>query len=93
MTYGLMYAKDAYFNAGRVEVSPELSALLAESRASESIETRKQVFAKIQRIVMEQALVAPIAFTFEIVAMSSKVKGYKSNLLGKAKYEFLSMDS
>jgi peptide/nickel transport system permease protein/peptide/nickel transport system substrate-binding protein len=91
MTYGLMYAKDAYFNAGRVEVSPELSALLGESRASESIETRKQVFAKIQRIVMEQALVAPIAFQFEMDALGARVKGYKPNLLGKPKYEFISL--
>ncbi len=91
MTYGLMYAKDAYFNAGRVEVSPELSTLLQESRASENIETRKQVFAKIQRIVMEQGLVAPLAFTLEFNAISKKVQGYKPNLLGKPKYEFLSM--
>jgi peptide/nickel transport system permease protein/peptide/nickel transport system substrate-binding protein len=91
MTYGLMYAKDAYFNAGRVEVSPELSALLVESRASEDIEVRRKVFAKIQRIVMEQALVAPIAFQFEMTAVSGKVKGYRSNLLGKPKYEFVSL--
>lgn len=92
MTYGLMFAKDAYFNAGRVEVSPELSALLVESRASEDIETRKKVFAKIQRIVMEQAMVAPLAFTHEMTALSEKVKGYRTNLLGKAKYEFISLD-
>lgn len=91
MTYGLMYAKDAYFNAGRVEVSPELSALLVESRASEDIEVRRKVFSKIQRIVMEQALVAPIAFQFEMTAVSAKVKGYRSNLLGKPKYEFVSL--
>jgi peptide/nickel transport system permease protein/peptide/nickel transport system substrate-binding protein len=91
MTYGLMYAKDAYFNAGRVEVSPELSALLQESRASENMETRKQVFAKIQRIIMEQGLVAPLAFTLEFNAINKKVQGYKPNLLGKPKYEFLSI--
>ena len=92
MTYGLMYAKDAYFNAGRVEASAELSALLDESRASESIDLRRQVFARIQRIVMEQALVVPLAFTYELVAMSGKVRGYRPNLLGKSKYEFLSLE-
>ena len=91
MTYGLMYAKDAYFNAGRVEVSPELSSLLVESRASENVETRKAVFAKIQRIVMEQALVVPLAFNFEMDGIAQKVKGYKPNLLGKPKYEFVSL--
>jgi peptide/nickel transport system permease protein/peptide/nickel transport system substrate-binding protein len=91
MTYGLMYAKDAYFNAGRVEVSAELSNLLVESRASDNIDTRKAVFAKIQRIVMEQALVAPLAFQYEMDAVSSKLHGFKPNLLGKPKYEFISM--
>ncbi len=40
---------------------------------------------------MEQALVVPLAIAYELTAMSDKVKGYKTNLLGKAKYEFLSM--
>ncbi|MFN5511472.1 MAG: peptide ABC transporter, partial [Burkholderiales bacterium] len=91
MTYGLMYGKDAYFNAGRVEVSAELQQLLQESRASENLEVRKQVFSRLQRIVMEQALVAPLAFTLEFNAIHKKVQGYKPNLLGKPKYEFLSM--
>ncbi|MEN9317396.1 MAG: hypothetical protein RIS35_3789 [Pseudomonadota bacterium] len=92
MTYGLMYGKDAYFNAGRVEVSPELSSLLVESRASEDIETRKKVFSRIQRIVMEQAMVVPLAFQFEMTVFNQpKVKGYKPNLLGKPKYEFISL--
>lgn len=91
MTYALMYAKDAYFNSGKVEVSPEFSALLVESRASEDIEVRKKVFEKIQRTVMEQALVAPIAFSYAIEAVSNNVKGAKQNLLGKLKYEFVSL--
>ncbi len=93
MTYSLMYSKDAYFNAGRVEVSKELTDLLAESRAAERIEGRKLIFSRLQRIVMEQALVAPLAFQYELVATSQKVKGYKPNLLGKPKYEFISLDS
>ena len=92
MTYGLMYAKDAYFNAGRVEISPELSSLLVESRASEDIETRRKVFSRIQRIVMEQAVVVPLAFQFEMTVFNhQKVKGYRPNLLGKPKYEFISL--
>ena len=90
MTYSLMYSKDAYFNAGRVEVSKELTELLAESRAAERIEGRKLIFWRLQRIVMEQALVAPLAFQYELVAASKDLKGYKPNLLGKPKYEFIS---
>ncbi len=90
MTYSLMYSKDAYFNAGRVDHGAKLTELLAESRAAERIEGRKLIFWQLQRIVMEQALVAPLAFQYELVAVSNKVKGYKPSLLGKPKYEFLS---
>ena len=38
------------------------------------------------------ALSAPLAFQFEIDALSEKVKGFKPNLLGKPKYEFISLD-
>ncbi len=91
MTYSLLYSKDAYFNAGRVEVSKDLTDLLAESRVAERIEARKLIFWRLQRILMEQALVAPLAFQYELVAASKNVKGYKPNLLGKPKYEFVSL--
>ncbi|MCW5237849.1 ABC transporter substrate-binding protein [Verminephrobacter eiseniae] len=91
MSYSLMYAKGAYYNAGRSEFSPELSALLQESRAREDLQWRKSVFAKIQRMVMENALVAPLAFQFEIDALSNKVQGFVPNLLGKPKFNNLSL--
>lgn len=86
MSYSLMYAKGAYYNAGRSEFSPELSALLQESRSKEDLEFRRGVFAKIQRTVMENALVAPLAFQFEMDAVSSQVQGFTPNLLGKPKF-------
>jgi len=91
MTYSLLYSKDAYFNAGRVDHGKTLTDLLAESRVAERIEGRKLIFWQLQRNVMEQALVAPLAFQYELVAASQKVKGYKPNLLGKPKYEFVSL--
>ena len=57
------------------------------------IEGRKLIFWQLQRIVMEQALVAPLAFQYELVAAAQKVKGYKPNLLGKPKYEFISLQA
>jgi peptide/nickel transport system permease protein/peptide/nickel transport system substrate-binding protein len=86
MTYSLMFAKDAYYNAGRGEFSSELSMLLQQSRAKEDMAYRKGVFAKIQRIVMENALVAPLGFQFELDAISKPVQGYKPDLLGKPKF-------
>lgn len=91
MSYSLMYAKDAYYNAGRSEFSPELSALLQESRSREDLEFRKRVFAKIQRMVMENALVAPLAFQFEVDAVSNAVQGFVPNLLGKPKFSNVSL--
>ena len=41
----------------------------------------------MQRIVMENALVCPLAFQFELDAHAGKVRGYKPNLLGKPKYD------
>jgi peptide/nickel transport system permease protein/peptide/nickel transport system substrate-binding protein len=90
MTYALMYAKDAYYNAGRAEVSPEVSALLVESRQKSSLEERRAVFSKLQRLVMEGAYSAPLGFQFEVAAAGPKIKGFKPNLLGKPKFTDIS---
>jgi len=86
MTYALAFGKGAYYNAGRSEASEALSQLLLDSRAKEDIAYRKGVFAKLQHIVMAQALAAPIAFQFEMDAVATTVKGFKPNLLGKPKF-------
>jgi peptide/nickel transport system permease protein/peptide/nickel transport system substrate-binding protein len=87
LSYSLMFLKDAYYNSGRVEVSPEITAAISTSRKSEDLEGRREAFAKVQRLVMQNALFAPLAFQFELDAFSNKVKGYKPNLLGKPKFE------
>jgi len=55
MSYALMYAKEGYYNAGRAEVSADMASLLQESREKTSIDDRKAVFSKIQRILVEGA--------------------------------------
>lgn len=90
MTYGLSFDKGAYYNAGRTG-EPELSQLIQESRVSEDLAKRAEVFAKIQRYAVENALSAPLAFQFEIDALSAKVKGFTPNLLGKPKFENISL--
>ena len=92
-TYSLMFTKDAYFNAGRAPLPPELDAALKESRATEDIDMRKKAFEKVQRIVMENSFVCPLAFQFELVAMNKRVQGYKPNLLGKPKYDDVWLES
>ncbi|MFH0300625.1 ABC transporter substrate-binding protein [Bradyrhizobium sp. 31Argb] len=93
LTYSLMFTKDAYYNAGRAPVPPELEAAIKESRASEDIEQRRKAFATVQRLVMENAFVAPLAFQYELVAMNKKVQGYRPNLLGKPKYDDVWLES
>jgi len=74
-------------------VPPELEAAIRESRASEDIAIRRKAFATVQRLVMENAFVAPLAFQFELVAMNKKVQGYRPNLLGKPKYDDVWLES
>jgi peptide/nickel transport system permease protein/peptide/nickel transport system substrate-binding protein len=90
MTYALGFDKGAYYNAGRT-ADPELSKLIQQSRESEDLGARAAVFAKIQRFIMENALSAPLAFQYELDALSEKVRGYKPDLLGKPKFEDISL--
>jgi peptide/nickel transport system substrate-binding protein len=93
LTYSLMFTKDAYYNGGRAAVPPELEAAIKESRASEDIEVRRKAFATVQRLVMENAFVVPLAFQYELVAMNKRVQGYRPNLLGKPKYDDVWLES
>ena len=40
-----------------------------------------------------EAFVCPLAFQYELVAMNKKVQGYKTNLLGKPKYDDVWLES
>jgi peptide/nickel transport system substrate-binding protein len=93
LTYSLMFTKDAYYNGGRAPVPPELEAAIKASRASEDIEVRRKAFATVQRLVMENAFVAPLAFQYELVAMNKHVQGYRPNLLGKPKFDDVWLES
>jgi peptide/nickel transport system substrate-binding protein len=93
LTYSLMFTKDAYYNGGRAPVPPELEAAIRESRASEDVELRRKAFSTVQRLVMENAFVVPLAFQYELVAMNKRVQGYRPNLLGKPKYDDVWLES
>jgi len=86
MTYALMYAKDAYYNAGRANTTEEINTLLVDSREKQTLEERRAVFARLQRLIMEGAYSVPLAFRFEVDAAGPKIQGYQPNLLGKPKY-------
>ena len=86
----LGFGKGAYYNSGR-EGDPELSQLIRQSREIEDLNERPLGVAKIQRFVMENALSAPLLFQFELDALTSKVEGYKADLLGKPNFENMSL--
>jgi peptide/nickel transport system permease protein/peptide/nickel transport system substrate-binding protein len=86
MTYSSLFGKAAYYNASRLEGSDELATLLQHSRLKEDQGFRTQVFAKIQRQVMELGLNVPIAFNPDLAAVAKDVQGYRPNLLGKPKF-------
>lgn len=87
LTFSLMYLKTAYFNAGKAEPSPELTAAIQASRASTDIEVRKRELGRVMKIISDLSLVAPLCFQLELDGSSKKVQGYKPNLLGKPKFE------
>ncbi len=93
LTYQLMFGGGSFYNASRIEAVPEIGPALLETRRSEDLSSRKKAFAKLQKIVTENALVAPLVFQFEMDAHTQKVKGYQPNLLGKCKFEFVWLEA
>lgn len=87
LTMQLMFAKDSYFNAGKTDPAPGRAEAQLETQAVEDIGERKKAFAKLQRIVAEQALFVPIVVQYDLQALTGGVQGYEPNLLGKPKFE------
>jgi peptide/nickel transport system permease protein/peptide/nickel transport system substrate-binding protein len=92
-TYQLMFGKDSFYNAGRAAPVPELADALLATRKDQSIADRKRAFARLQRMVTENALVLPLQFQFEMDAHTTKVHGFKPNLLGKPRLENVWLDT
>lgn len=92
-TYQLMFAKDAFYNAGRAEPVPELAKALQDTRKDQGIPERKQAFARLQKLVTDAALVVPLQFQFEMDAHTTKLRGFKPNLLGKPRLENVWFDA
>ena len=92
-TYQLLFGKDAFYNAGRADPVPELAWALTDTRKDQGIPERKRAFARLQKLVFENALVVPLQFQFEMDAHTSRLKGFQPNLLGKARFEAVWFDS
>ena len=94
LSYSLMFLQGRLLQSGpRRGLARNYSGDQLPAGKSEDLEGRREAFAKVQRLVMENALFAPLAFQFELDAYSTKVKGYKPNLLGKPKFEEVWLES
>jgi ABC-type transport system substrate-binding protein len=82
--YDNLFSKDAYFNAGGVEL-PGYRELLDATMASTDRAARKAAFAKLQRFVVENALLVPLLFNTAITVRHPRVKGFVWGMIGKPK--------
>lgn len=82
--YNDLFSKNAFFNAGRVEV-PGFRELLEATIVVSERAARKAAFAKLQRFVIEQALILPMLCRTITTVMHPNVKGLILGLQGKPK--------
>jgi ABC-type transport system substrate-binding protein len=82
--YDNLFSKDAYFNAGNVELAG-YRELLDATMATTDREARKAAFAKLQRFVVENALLVPIVFNTAITVHHPRLKGFVLGMIGKPK--------
>lgn len=93
VSFALMFNKESFLNAGKAEVSPELTQAILESRKYTELDKRKAALDRVQVLVAENALYIPFVFQPEIVGHSPQVVGYKSNLLGKPRFDGVTISS
>lgn len=93
VSFALMFNKESFLNAGKVEVSPELTQAILDSRKYTELDKRKAALDRAQVLVAENALYLPLVFQPEIFGHAPQVKGYKSNLLGKPRFDGVSISS
>ena len=91
-TFRAIFSKDSFYNPARTEPDG-FGAALAASEASQDLSVRVKALSKVQHIVSDNALMVPLVFDSDYVAYSKKVKGYRSNLVGRPRYDTVSIDS
>jgi ABC-type transport system substrate-binding protein len=87
-----LFGNKAFLNPARWEPAG-FGEAIAASESSEDLAVRKQALAKAQRIVAEQALMAPLVFDSQFSIYSKKIKGYKPNLFGRLRFDNMSIDN
>jgi ABC-type transport system substrate-binding protein len=86
LTYSLMFGSETFFNPGH-GITPGLDEALAATRVSDALSERAKAFATVQKIVLDNALFAPLMFQPQIVVHATEVNGYRPTLLGKPRFD------
>jgi peptide/nickel transport system permease protein/peptide/nickel transport system substrate-binding protein len=87
LTLNLLFAKNSYFNAGKADPAEGRLEAQQESVATSNLEQRKIALAKLQRIISDNALAVCISIVHDLTAFTANVQKYRPNLLGKPKFE------
>jgi ABC-type transport system substrate-binding protein len=82
--YDNLFSKDAYFNAGGVEL-PGYRELLNATLATTERGMRKAAFTKLQRFQIENALLLPIMFSTAVSVHQPRVKNFVWGMISKPK--------
>jgi len=83
--YEALFAKTALRNAAKMEL-PGFRPLLDATSAAQSREERKAAFAKLQRFVMEQALVQSHYVSYGVTVANPKLKDFHNGILNTPKF-------
>ena len=86
LTYSLLYSAESYYNPGRVTPPEGFEAAIQASRESSTQDDRAAALDKVQQMVMQAQLTIPLSVRYEIDAITSDVKDFEANLLGKPKF-------
>lgn len=90
--YDNLFSKEAYFNAGALEL-PGYRALLDATATATGRPARKAAFAKLQAFTIENALMLPLPFNTQMSVVSRKVRNDVPSLLDKPKLAQVWLDA
>ena len=66
---------------------------MKDVRATDDQEKRKAAFARLERLVLENALSVSLFFAPEIDILSMKVKNFTPNVLGRPKFNDVRLEA
>ncbi len=90
--FSIMFDPKSFINSARKWGVPELEKAMADCRTTFDLEERKKAIGRALKIISDNALYVPVILQTDIAAMQPKVRGYKPNMLGKPRFEDVSLE-